>query len=74
MKAFIMECDAFGKQLRLGTFSNFVSNEYQHLANLKKFAFKGARPGMYRIEAFVDWGNRYGTPDIISFHTVVGAE
>lgn len=73
MKAFIMECDAFGKQLRLGTFSNFVSNEYKNMGNLKKFAFKGRMPGMYRIEAHNDWGTRYGDPDIIAFHTVVGA-
>lgn len=64
MKAFIHECDKNGKDKSLGTFTNWVTNEYKNWENLLHFAFKDVKPGYYRIEAFYDWGNRYGDCDI----------
>ena len=70
MKAFIMECDKQGNQLRLGTDTNFVSDEYKSIHTLKRFAFKHLKQGFYRIEGFYNWDNRYGTPDIVDYHRV----
>ena len=73
MKAFIMECDDRGNQLRLGTDTNFVSGEYKSIHTLKRFALNHLKPGFYRIEGFFNWDNRYGTPDIVDYHRVSGA-
>lgn len=70
MRAFIFMCDEDGDQIRPGTLGNWVSAEYKNLENLLYFGFKGVRPGKYRIEAFHDWNNRFGIPDIVTFKRV----
>ena len=64
MKAFIHKCDKDGKDLGLGTFNNWVSNEYLNMSNLIHHTFKDVSPGIYRVEAFDDWSNRYGKCDV----------
>ena len=53
-----------------GTYSSnegrgaFVTNAYASLSNLIKFGLRDMPPGIYHIEGFYDWGNRYGKPDV----------
>ena len=61
MKAFVHEI--INGRERLGTMTNFVSNEYMNLRNLIKYALRN-KTGTFHIEAFRDWGNRYGKADI----------
>lgn len=64
MKAYIHRCNADGTDKGLGTFNNWITGEYKNLENLIRFGLKDAKPGLYRIEAFYDWDDRYGECDI----------
>lgn len=65
MKAFIHSTrdgrDVLGTGFPHG---GMVTKEYSSFSSLLKHALKGALPGVYHVEAFRDWGNRYGKADI----------
>jgi hypothetical protein len=42
----------------------FVTNEYANLKNLIRYSLKNVPNGDWHIEAFHNWDNRYGKPDI----------
>ena len=67
MKAFIHEFNSISKLPRLGSAHATVTNDYKNIPNMYKYAIKPfmlAHKSDCIVEAFYNWSNRYGEPDM----------
>jgi hypothetical protein len=72
MKAFISEYNSISKQPRLGSLHATVSGNYKTIATMFKYAIKpfmNSHKSDVIVEAFYNWDNRYGMPDITLIYT-----
>jgi hypothetical protein len=73
MKAFVHKQDENGND-RLGTGidAGMVTPEYRDYAMMKRHFLSQLTPGTYHVEAFHNWDNRYGTPDLDTTYIIPG--
>lgn len=71
MKAFISELSE-NNTPRLGSDHATVTREYKNMATMFKYAIKPfmkSHKSNVIVEAFYNWDNRYGTPDITRIYS-----